>query len=516
MQNPIPSRPAVPGHRHFKANGGTDAQRQLIQQDALGWPTSMVLSNGETPDQLIAFIAGGSELPNVLPAGDYSVTWEGTGELTAQGAQIAAMSSNAMTLTYDGNQPLFLNLTSTDPQGTGDYIRNIEILRPDAVDGERFTRTYLDFVNPFTVIRPLHMVGERSVYGSSYDWSLRKPENYSHWGGAHGAPYEVAIDLANQSNSDLWLNIPVAGNDAFFTELADLTLARLAPERKLYIELGNEIWNFAFPYNFGRDQARAAAEARWPGVLGEVRPWSGGDPVDDFMFVGSYVGVRLAEACDIFKARWGDQSNRVFCVMAGQVGASQPPYAPNRSLLETPVYVNEEGGSAVHGKFDAFATAPYIGDVEGPTAFDRTSAETFFADATAYVLGEGDYAESVAEPGLRYLIRGDKALADEFDLPYIAYEGGHHFIGSSFTRDVIANHPLMYNLYQTFFDVWEEEGGGLFVHYAGIQQPGFNEAGVEPSYFESENFGIIERQEQALEDSPKLRAVLDIMTEIGQ
>ena len=510
----------APSRAWWPVSGGLFApveEFRMVQQDALGWPTTLELTDGSTPDELRAFIAGGSDLPDVLPAGDYEMTWDGTGSLDVIGAEVVTMTSNSMTLSYDGTQALFLQMSETDPQGTGDYIRNISILRPDAVDGETFNRTYVDFVEPFSVIRPLHYVGEQSVYGPAYDWSERKPVDYSHWGGTMGGPYEGAIELANVSNSDLWLNIPIAGSDDFFQNLADLTFNGLAPERKLYIELGNEVWNFAPPYTFGREQALAAARARWPDVfVGETRPWSGDEPVFETTLVGSWVGTRLAEACDIFKAQWGDQSDRVFCVIAGQVGASGEFYFPNRYLLETPVYVGEEGGLPAGQRVDAFAIAPYVGDVEGPTAFDRSSVEAFFADATAYVRGEGAWSQGVEEPGLRYYIREDAALAAEFDLPLVAYEGGHHFIGSLFTRDTVSNHPLMYDLYQTFFDVWKEEGGGLFVHYAGIIPPGRSEPGAEPSYFESENFGIISTQTQSLENSPKLRSVLDEMTEIGQ
>ena len=491
-------------------------QRRLIQMDEQGWPTAINLSDGTPVDDLRAIIAGGLDLSDLYPAGLYEVTWEGTGTLSVIGATITSSTSQSMTLNYDGESELWLVLESTDPAQTGDYVRNISVMRPDATGGT-FHQTYLDFVRPFSVIRPLHMVGEQSVYGPAFDWADRKSDAYSHWGGAMGTPYEVTIDLANETNSDLWLNIPIAGDDNFFTELARLTLGRLETNRRLYVELGNEIWNFAPPYAIGNDYALAQAEARWPGVRGEVRPWTDGDPVDDAMMRFSWQGVRTVEACDIFKQIWAEQADRVVCVLAGQIGASAEFYFPNRFLLETPVYVHEEGGTAAGQFVDAFAVAPYLGDFDDPAfAFDRASPTAFFADATRYVRGEGIYGESSVEPGLRFLIRDDKALADEFGLPLIAYEGGNHFIGSLFTRDVISVHPLMYDLYRELFSVWQEEGGGLFVHYAGIIPRGQSEPGVEPSYFQSENFGIIETQLQPLADSPKLRAVLDTMQEVGQ
>ena len=490
-------------------------------------PMSMTLTDGQVAEQYWTILGGGRYLddPNgefIIPPGDYVVTWEGEGSLTVLNSDLIASGPGSMTVRYDGNGELILVTEDTDPSGNGSYIRNISVMRPDAVEGERFNRTYLDFVEPFNVIRPLHMTGEYLVYGPRVLWEDRRPVSYGHWGGTQGAPFEVMIDLANQSDSDLWLNLPIAADDEFLTNLADLTRDQLDGSRKLYIELGNEVWNFFPPYLEGRDIARAAAEERWPGVLGEIRPWSNGEPVDDAMFVNSYVGARLSEACNIFKAQWGDQSDRVFCVLAGQFGASEPRFFPNRFLLETPVLVGEEGGTPAAEIADAFSIAPYVGEhlgAEGePIGFDQTTVDTYFDDAIDYVRGRGRWApgSSEPEPSWRTSLRFDRELASEFDLPLIAYEGGHHFIGNTFTRDVVANHPRMYELYRAFFEVWQEEGGGLFIHYAGIIPRGQQEPGTEPDFFESENFGIIEFQNQPIEDAPKLRAVLDTMTAISQ
>ncbi|NRA30675.1 MAG: hypothetical protein HRU11_10490 [Parvularculaceae bacterium] len=495
---------------------GSPAQRSMTQVDEFGWPTSMSLSDGTVVDQMWSFVAGGLALPDILPSGVYEVRWEGEGELSVMGAEVVSASSSSLNVSYDGESELWLVMENTGGSQAGNHLRNITMMRPDATEGT-YHETYLDFIEPFSVIRPLHLIGEQSIYGPSFSWDQRKTEGYSHWGGAMGAPYEVAIEMANESNSDLWVNIPVAGSDAFFEQLAELTLARLDGEHRLYIELGNELWNGTEPYSLGAQYALEQAEARWPGVRGQVRPWSDGEEVNDAMFLFSWQGARTVEACAIFDRVWGDDADRLVCVISGQIGASAPFYFPNRFLLETPVYVGEEGATAAGDIVDAFAVAPYMSDVDvDGFEFDRTSAQTFFADATQWVRGEGRYSSGSEEEGLRLSIRYDRALADEFDLPLVAYEGGNHFVGSRFTRDTVSNHPLMYDLYRDLFDVWQEEGGGLFVHYGGILARGQQEDAGEPNYFESENFGIIERQLQPLADSPKLRAVLDVMEDVGQ
>ncbi len=112
------------------------------------------------------------------------------------------------------------------------------MLGPDANSGEVFDRSYLEEIRPFAVIRPLHLLGDQLTYGPRIAWDDRKPANYSHWGGALGAPYEVAIDPADQSGSYLRLNDPVAADDKYVASLAALVSQRLDGRTKLPESVG--------------------------------------------------------------------------------------------------------------------------------------------------------------------------------------------------------------------------------------------------------------------------------------
>ncbi len=484
-----------------------------LRLDDEGWPLSMELENGDRAEQLATILMGGAEIPGAYPAGDYTLTWNGGGEMSFDGVTVINETPGEMTLRYDGNATVFLFIQSLDQQNP---LREISMLRPDAVAGERFPRAYLDYLRPYSVVRPLHFTGDQLTYGTEISWEERKPADYSHWGGALGAPYEVAIDMANQSASDLWLNVPIAADDRFVTELAKLTRDQLNSQRRLYFELGNELWNWSWPYALGREYALEAAEKRWPGVLGTVRPYSDGEPVHENMMIYSWQGARTAEIARIFRDVWGNDADRVVVVLSGQIGGSHPSWAPSRDLLSCPVSTGEDGGRPCAEAADAFAVAPYVSEAEGEIEFDRSSPEAFIGEAIEWIRGEGEWGRNATEPGLRYAIRNDAALAAQYGLALVAYEGGQHFIGSRFTRDVISNHPGMRDLYNALFEVWQEEGGGLFVHFAGIIPRGRNEPGEEPTYFQSENFGIKELQTQTRAEAPKWDAVLDTMVEIGQ
>ncbi|MFP4551090.1 MAG: hypothetical protein ACLFNT_09815 [Spirochaetales bacterium] len=490
--------------------------RHLVLTDELGWPRSMTLEDGRRASQLATIVVNGVDIEGAYPAGIYRLTYEGSGSFAVDGGEIVSERPGEVEIEYGGSNLLIVYVTQTDPEQTGDYIRNIELRRPDATEEGWFLPEYIEYLKPYSVIRPLHFFGDQLTYGPEVDWEDRKPVEYSHWGGALGAPYEVAIALANESVSDLWVNIPVAADDTYVRELARLLLDQLDSNRKVYIEYGNELWNFTFPYQIAREYVLEVAQERWPGVYEAVQPYSDGDPVNEVMMINSYQGARTVEIAEIFRDVWSAHRDRLIIVAAGQLGASHPYYFPSRYLLGCPVYVGEEGGPECGTQVDAFAIAGYVGEAEGEIEFDRSSPEAFFTDAIDFVRGEGEWGPNSEEPGMRYLFRLDKALADEYGLPLIAYEGGQHFIGSRYTRDVINRHPMMRELYDALFDVWQEEGGGLFVHLSGIIPPGQSEPGEEPSYFQSENFGIKETQSQTRVEAPKWDAVLETMEEIDQ
>lgn len=508
-----PSRMWIPV---FQGIWDTDGMFQ-IPLDSNGWPTSLTLQDGRTAESLVTIVMN-SDLPNVNQTGTYQLTYEGEGRLEIQGANILSESEGQMQVEYLGSDGVFINILETDPSGSGDYLKNISMTRPDAVTGERFSRTYLDFIRPFSVIRPMHMAGE-SIYSSSIDWNDRNLVSDSHWG-SDGAPWEVIVDLANQSQSDLWINVPIAASDSYVRNLAQLILDTLDSTRALYFELGNELWNFSLPYVNGREYASAQAQLRWPNIMGQITSYSDSDPVSETMMVHSWQGTRTVEIKTIFDQVWGTQASRIVSVLSGQIGSSVPGWNNNRFILESPVYVGEENTTPPGQMVDAFAVAPYVGDPyqiedeESPDGFDRSSPEAFIAEAVNYLNGVDRFNETAEEPGLRYLIRSDKILADEFGLPLIAYEGGHHFIGSSLTRDQVVPHPDMYQLYRDYFDMWQEEGGGLFVHFHGIFPRGANEPGQEPGYFESEHFGIKEFQTQPEDQAHRYRAIMDEIREL--
>jgi hypothetical protein len=109
------------------------------------------------------------------------------------------------------------------------------------------------------------------------------------------------------------------------------------------------------------------------------------------------------------------------------------------------------------------------------------------------------------DEGIETMIKQHKPIADKYGMEMIAYEGGSHLAlieGADeplATKLVEANRsPQMYELYERLLGVWFENGGGLFVAFSYTQ-----------SYNKWGSFGHLEWMDQPIEQSHKLRALLD-------
>ena len=61
---------------------------------------------------------------------------------------------------------------------------------------------------------------------------------------ARSFPWEKAIDVCNYLETDFYINLPVLADQNYVHELAKLLKSRLKPTLNVYIEIGNELWNF--------------------------------------------------------------------------------------------------------------------------------------------------------------------------------------------------------------------------------------------------------------------------------
>ena len=101
-----------------------------------------------------------------------------------------------------------------------------------------------------------------------------------HTAGANGncVPYEFMCDLASRLKTDIWVCVPPRATSDYVEQMAALFAAQMPAGRRVWLELGNEIWNLQDPWADG---------ARWLEYLDHTRRTAVADvPGQKFVLVG--------------------------------------------------------------------------------------------------------------------------------------------------------------------------------------------------------------------------------------
>jgi hypothetical protein len=454
-----------------------------LQLDADGYPTTLAASSADphSPQVFNAVtVLLERELPNSnggkgLPyrAGQYVVLYDGQGTLNyTVDAKLVSSSPgrdvfNVATPTAGG---IMLQITSTDPRHTGNYLRNIRVVKLEEESlltaGNVFAPNFLGLMKNFRALRFVHWLAIDDNGGNLANWSSRPLLTDAGWGGGNGVPVELAVQLCNALGSDCWLNVPHKANDDYITQMATLVHAALGTNQNAYIEYSNEVWNGIYAQHA---YATAQGQAMWPGA------GSGAN------YSGNWYGVRAAQTCDLWKAVWGADASRVVCVMAAQAAN---PYTATTSL-SCPLWTGAGNAPCSGHGIGAVAISPYLFVTPTPSwlsASDGGLSLLFTAlDGSLSSVSAGEAAY--------------KAALTPYKLPLIAYEGGQHLAGipgyaagSPMVNLFIAANrdSRMQNVYTTLLNNWKTNGGQIFVAYASISQPNqYGEWGALESFLDT-------------------------------
>lgn len=213
--------------------------------DANGWPTA---------DAAAIFVTNGVSL-----GGTYRLSYTGRATVSAVASPLTVRNAVYSTATNASTADVVVDAAATQIilafRGTSGGVRNVRLMRPGYTT-ETFTRGFLDLVRPYSLLRTMEVMctsGATHVgYGNVVsNWSDRTLPTYATQnrlfnGLRAGIAWEYVIDLANLLDKDLWVNIPDLGTDDYARQLATLLRDRLEPERRIYVEYSNEVWNPTF------------------------------------------------------------------------------------------------------------------------------------------------------------------------------------------------------------------------------------------------------------------------------
>lgn len=484
------------GHLPGEWGGVTHADleaRGLLDPD--GWP----LAVPEDVEALAALVL--TDLPEeaVSLAGRYRAQWEGTGDLELLG-RVANVTRGQQEIRFDftpGEGLVILTLRDTDLDRSGDHLRNLTIVHErhlDAFDaGALFNPDWIAHIAPFRVLRMMDWMEANDSPIAT--WQDRpKPGDYS-WA-RKGVPLEVMLRLANETGIEPWFTLPHLADDDFIRRFAETVRDGLDPERTVWVELSNEVWNWQFEQ---AHWAEAQARARW----GVESAWV------------QFYGLRAAEMARIWAEVFAavgqrDRLMRVIATQTGWLGLEE-------DVLGAPLFVAEDRrlNAPPAEAFDAYAIAGYFSaglgmDAKVPAVHGwlRDSAARAEAEGRAQGLSGAaldahvarhrfDHAVTLAAQELRDgSITGDPgdSLADflgrtlphharvarRHGLQLVMYEGGTHVVGvgrhvedddltAFFTH--LNYTEEMGALYDTLLQGWKDGGGTLFNAFVDAAAP---------------------------------------------
>ena len=469
-------------------------------QTSRQWNTTNLDQNGWPKQDANIYVWAGA---NFDTGGSYALSFEGQADVS--GATINSKSWNsatnvtAATLTLNNTSTLILTFSNTkrtasSAANTG--IANVKLMRPTspgATTSYSFDTTFTTqakaLFSKFSAIRFLNWSYANS--NPSIDWLDRtRPEwaTQFRWNGTiwssspMGGSWEYAVQFCNETDTDMWINIPVGASDDYVAKLAQLIAfgsngdapytaaqsnpkyAPLNPNLKVYVEFSNELWNTASAFNQSQTNKNAA--------VADVN--AGGSPLNfdgdsgEWNWAARRSAKRTVEISTIFRGVFGDSAmmTRVRPVLESQQGYTGwwhyqqsrmlEDYYNNATRVVTPrppsYYVYGGGGSAYYNPKN---------DDTGLTIDSIWSSATYDTATWAPIsLTESAYALS---------LYGNR----------VAYEGGPSMDKCGCAADTVkqqswsdARTTTTVEQHQT---TWENNGGGLLMYFqsTGDYQWGF-------------------------------------------
>jgi hypothetical protein len=400
-------------------------------------------------------------------AGRYVLTYDGTARVQVAGA-VSNRRYGQNEIRFDfrpGDGSVSIRIDRIDPGRTGDYPRNIRLMREDHVPLDKlgliFNPDWLRHVRDMRVLRFMEWMSTNNSL--QVTWQDRPhPADATYHYYVRGVPVEVMVALANEVGADAWFTMPHMADDDYVRRFATYVRDHLRPGLKAYVEYSNEVWNWQFAQ---ATYAGEQAAARW------------GDDVGDGWM--QYAGLRAAQVADIWTDIFADQAAerlvRVIATQTGWLGLEE-------GLLNAPAWLAEDPAHRPPYKsFDAYAITAYFG-VEGDAD-----------DSSRRILGWLDAGQDVATANLLDELRRTSvpaltevqfphhaAVAQQHGLDLIIYEGGSHVVGlNDWTgNDRLTSFFTTFNydpgvaaIYDEILTAWHAAGGTLFNAFVDVQAP---------------------------------------------
>jgi hypothetical protein len=475
---------------------------------SLGYPgysnDGFVWGNGQPihlrPDGYPAYLLPGQMLGKLMlrdvrfhaPAGKYICLYDGDGVIDFSfDAHLISRSKNRVefmfqptylvgcTAAYCTDNGVLLKILETN---VNDPIRNIRVIMPgfeSLYESMPFHPFFLKNIQYYSTLR--FMDWQRTNSNTEIYWSDRNlPSNASQ---SVGVSLEHMIELSNLIGANPWFCIPHKASDDYIRRMAAMIRDRLRPDVDIYIEYSNEVWNGLF------SQATYATEQ------GKLRGLSS----DQYLARYRFYSERSVEIFTIFKSVFINSKTKVHYVLSSWTISTS-------ATKEIISWKNAYLHATVVG------VAPYFdcGGLGSP----QNAAHTALLTVSEVI----DICNRTMHSSIQPILVNMKKMISHYNLSYITYEAGQSLVetniisyGNGETAGLtnlfiaVNRDPRMYDLYKLYIDVLNS------VNLIDENRPlmHFSSCGIPTKYG---SWGVIEYSGQPVSDTPKYRALVDILT----
>ncbi|WP_013334412.1 Ig-like domain-containing protein [Gloeothece verrucosa] len=458
-------------------------EQNLLNLDEHGWVKSLKGTGTSQKFDSVGTLINTS-INGKYTGGQYVVLYEGEGTLVYGGdakKNVAAstLGRDVINVTPTGGG-ISLKITATDPNNTGNYLRNIHIVPIEeefTYSQNVFNPKFLEKIDPFSTLRFMDWMKPNDVKDSQ--WSDRPTLDDARW--TSGAPVEVMVELANRLDANPWFTIPYLASDDYVTQFAEYVRDHLEPGLKVYIQYANEVWNAGFaPYHYVESLS----------------------PTLNVYQTYAQVATHIA---DLWDNVFGADKDRLIGVLEAQ-------YVNPSSATQALPYAGDS--------LDVIGLNPYLGRDIGSPANSTQVLNWINNEADGgynKLFQELTQANVLTSPSLNQRLPALSSVAPQWrkisqnsNLPLVAYEGGQSLVGTKGIENnqaitnlfVNANRdPRMGALYNELLTQWYQVlGGDLFMQFADVAIPG-----------KFGSWGALENLEQT--GSPKYDALVNFINE---
>lgn len=466
-------------------------QADLLDLDENGWVKGFTQDGSGAPFDSVATLLF-TDNQSIEP-GRYILDFAGSGEIEIKAVDdILVTMEGAHRYAIDipnaySNSTITISILETDPDGTGDYLRDFRLFREAdeaALDsGKIFLPEFLEKIQDFRVLR--FMDWQETNGNTEMDWADRLTEaaaRFSPGGGeAKGVPVELQVALANEVRADPWFNIPHQATDDYVRQFATYVRDHLGDGLVARFEFSNEVWNSKFDqYDWAVEKAVADL----------------GMPASEIQQAARQAyGIRAAEVAKLVAEVFGDESGTRALNVFGTQSAFK---GSERFALDAVDYVAAGYEAPRDAPFHVYAIAPYIGNglgskfLKDDVAQWMTEGQAGFDHAIDF-LRTGTIGQTLAK--MAGVVAYHSGIAEGLGWQLEAYEGGQNIVDRIFVDgqqdqaridffNALVRSDQFADLYTEYFEVWRDNGGGLMAHFTDISQPGrYGSLGLWDSVF---------------------------------